>query len=155
MTKRLPLPAPLPRYFHRASGLGSSPELSALSRGAEPEHHTQHFALRRGAGASSQGQDQLCPLPPALAPPAPHALFEERLGARGHLRIPPAPYPRWGLVPSACPGHAAGGCGRGGGLEVAVKALPRHHAQDSAPSRGARALALQKKEYTSDVCPSV
>jgi len=140
MTKRLTLPAPLPRYFHRASGLGS-----ALSRGAEPERHTQHFALCHGAGASSQGQDQLCPLPPAPAPPAPHALDEERLGARGHLRIPPAPCLRWGPVPSACPGHTARGCGTvGERLEVAVRALPRHHAQDSAPSRGARALALQK-----------
>lgn len=108
MTKRLPLPTPLPCYFHRASGLGSSPELSALSRGAEPEHHTQHFALRRGAGASSQGQDQLYPPPPAPAPLAPHALYEERLGARGHLRIPPAPYPRWGPVPLPAPGTQRG-----------------------------------------------
>lgn len=156
MTKRLPLPAPLPRYFHRVSGLGSPPELSALSRGTEPEHHTQHFALRCRAGANSQGRDQLCPLPPALAPPAPHALYEEQLGARGHLRIPPAPYLRWGPVPSACPGHAAGGCGRWGGPEVAVKALPRHHAQDSAPSQQRQGPgAAKKKEYTSDVCPSV
>lgn len=141
MTKRLPLPAPSPHYFCRTSGLGSPPELSVLSHGAEPEHHTQHFVLRRGAGASSQGQDQLCPPPLALAPPAPHALYEEQLGARGHLRIPPAPNPQWGLQEA-------------GGAEVAVKALPRHCAQDSAPSCGTRALALQKK-YTSDVCPSV
>lgn len=31
-------------------------------------------------------------------------------------------------------------------MEVAVKALPRHRAQDSAPSRGTRALALRKKK---------
>lgn len=135
MTKRCPLPAPLPCDFHPASWPGAAPELSVLSRGAEPEHHAEHFALRRGAGASSQGRDQLC------RPPPRH--FTRSSWGHGAIsgshRAAALGQPRARSV-------AAGGCRRGGGLEVAVNALPRHHAQDSAPSCGARALALQKKK---------
>lgn len=136
MTKRCPLPAPLPWDFHPASWPGAAPELAALSRGAEPEHHAEHFALRRGAGASSQGRDQLC------RPPPRH--FTRSSWGHGAIsgshRAAALGQPRARSV-------AAGGCRRGGGgLEVAVNALPRHHAQDSAPSCGARALALQKKK---------
>lgn len=142
MTKRLLLPTPSPHYFCRISGLGSPPELSVLSHGAEPEHHTQHFALRCGARVSSQGQDQLCPPPLALAPPAPHALYEEQLGARGHLRIPPAPNLQWGLQEE-------------GGQRLLSRPFPGTALRTLPPPAAPGPWRCKKKEYTSDVCPSV
>lgn len=119
MTKRLPLPAPLPRSCHRASGPGCPPEPPALSRGAEPEWHPEHFAPRCGAGASSRGQHQPCPLPPALAPLPPRTL-RGAVGGTGPSQDPTCPVPALGPVPSARPG----GCGRGRGWRLLSRPFP-------------------------------
>lgn len=119
MTKSLALPAPLPPSCHRASGPGCPAEPPALTCGAEPEWHPQHFAPHHGAGASSQGQHQPCllPLPWHRCPPC---TLQGAAGGTGPSQDPTCPVPVLGLVPSARPG----GCGRGRGWRLLSRPFP-------------------------------
>lgn len=106
MTKRFPLPAPLPPSLHRTSGLGS--HLSCQCCEAEPEHQHPALGLLGGPG-------------PALptAPPRPWHLWTPVHWMRscGHGAISGS------LLPQTCPGASAlclqqGGCGRRGGWRL-------------------------------------